>query len=281
MRKEQAFQRRHAPAAFSSVVVAKHKTQSAGDRKAPDSDSDTETDSDDNDGCVNNAPPPPPLHVCVDAHSCRAVLVRLVTSSPSPPQAPARHVALPTPGAAGSQPVFYQQASAPPPPVPGKAPARGVPAGAGVGAGAPVVPPPERPVHDETTRALFAHMWQSMKEVCVSPPPGPAASAVGSLGARARVRDSTSLAVWWRAQRQLRVWCVARAWLAGAGGAPAQARLPATYDGRQRGRTQAVSGFCAVVLCACAGVLLHAGCVALLIAGTSTPRRRARTYVAR
>lgn len=172
MRKEQAFRRRHAPAQFSSVVVAKHKTQSAGSRKTPDSDSDTDTDSDD-DGCVGCHPPPPSRH----ATAAAALQPRLspTDDSPthgcprphqptSPPQAPERHVALPTPGAAGSQPVFYQQASAPPPPAPDRAAPRSVP-GSAAPAAAPVVPPPERPVHDETTRALFAHMWQSMKEV--------------------------------------------------------------------------------------------------------------------
>lgn len=37
-------------------------------------------------------------------------------------------------------------------------------AGAGAGASARSV---DQPVHDETTRALFAHLWQSMKEVYV------------------------------------------------------------------------------------------------------------------
>lgn len=71
MRKEQAFRRRHAPAQFSSVVVAKHKTQSAGSRKTPDSDSDTDTDSDDG-GCVG---PPPPVAPCYGSSGVAAAAV--------------------------------------------------------------------------------------------------------------------------------------------------------------------------------------------------------------
>lgn len=111
MWKTERWRQRHATADFSAVVAT-----GAGrdDDDEDSSDDDTEDDS--------------------DVERPRA------TATPAAP-AP-RHV-LPTPGAAGSEPVFYKAAHPPPPEAKAE---------------------PDAPVHDETTRALFAHMWQSMKE---------------------------------------------------------------------------------------------------------------------
>ena len=77
-----------------------------------------------------------------------------ITSGPARPAAPQRSVALPTPGAAGAQPQFYQTSTVP-----------AQPASTAVSSAGSSAAPVDKPVHDETTRALFAHMWQSMKEV--------------------------------------------------------------------------------------------------------------------
>ena len=123
--KDQKYRMNHSSANFSSVVVAHHK--------APAADEDDDDDDDDDDSSDDDED---------------------VERGPARPAAPQRSVALPTPGAAGAQPQFYQTSTVP-----------AQPASTAVSSAGSSATPVDKPVHDETTRALFAHMWQSMKEV--------------------------------------------------------------------------------------------------------------------